>query len=281
MEVSKSKSIGEMTVKELGQLTERLSLEKEVSRLIFVLRRNSGELYDPENPPVINSDVPVGQLYHGETELKDKTINQMTMGELGQLRDRLTLEQRAQDLIYDRKRQSGEVWDYDLTPVVDTITPVNQLYHFGTPGMRWGVRKARTTGQSNHTSAVKSKKPGSTKSEATGKSKKTGTVKPHVPKAEDFMESRRFKSKAVAGLSTPELKKLNERLNLEKQFKDLTKDERQKGKNFLSESLSSGLKQTTTTVVAASSLWAVKRAIEKQWGTDTVTSMFPAAKKKS
>jgi hypothetical protein len=111
------------------------------------------------------------------------------------------------------------------------------------------------------------------------KSKGAAATKPPVPKAEDFLESRKSKSKGVAGLSNAELKKLNERLNLEKQYKDLTKDERQKGKSFLSEALSSGLKQTATTVVAAGSLYAVKKAVEKSLGPATASEMFP--KKKS
>jgi hypothetical protein len=132
--------------------------------------------------------------------------------------------------------------------------------------MKWGVRRDRNAGQ---TRSIPSSKP-----------KGSSTTKPAVPKAEDFLESRKSKSKGLAGLSNAELKKLNERLNLEKQYKDLTKEEREKGKSFLSDSISSGLKQTATTVVAASSLWAVKKAIEK-FSPGTVSEMFPKEKKKS
>lgn len=268
MEVNKSKSISQMTIKELNQLNDRLSLEREIGRLIFELRRNAGERYDHDNPRKIDSNTPINQLYHEAVDLKDKTINGLSMKELRDLRDRLAQEIRAQEAIYGLKRQSGEVWDYDTKPTVDTITPINQLYHYGVLGMKWGVRKDRKTGASRKTANPKG-----------GKS--ATTTKSPVPKAEDFLESRRYKAKAVAGLSNTELKKLNERLNLEKQYKDLTKAERQKGKNFMAEALSSGLKQTTTTVVAASSLYAVKKAIEKSLGAQVSKEIFPKDKKKS
>ena len=267
MEVNKSKSISQMTIKELNQLNDRLSLEREIGRLIFELRRNAGERHDYDNPPKIDSNTPINQLYHEAVDLKDKTINGLTMAELRDLRARLAQEIRAQEAIYGLKRQSGEDWDYDTKPTVDTTTPINQLYHYGVLGMKWGVRKDRRTGASKRT--------------GNSKGDKSTTTKPPVPKAEDFLESRRYKAKAVAGLNNAELKKLNERLNLEKQYKDLTKAERQKGKNFMSEALSSGLKQTAQTVVAASSLYAVKKAIEKSLGAQVSKEMFPKDKKKS
>ena len=265
MEVNKSKSISQMTIKELNQLNDRLSLEREIGRLIFELRRNAGERHDYDNPPKIDSNTPINQLYHEAVDLKDKTINGLSMMELRDLRDRLSKEVRAQEAIYDLKRQSGENWDYDTKPTVDTTTPINQLYHHGVLGMKWGVRKDRRTGTS--------KRPGNSKGD------KSTTKKTPVPKAEDFLESRRFKAKAVAGLNNAELKKLNERLNLEKQYKDLTKAERQKGKTFVSKALSSGLEQTTTTLVAGASLLAVRKAIE-HFSPEAADQIFPKSKKK-
>lgn len=266
MEIDKSKKISQMTTQELTILNARLRREREIESVILDLLRNSGVRWDYDDPPKIDTITPIGQLYPTESELQSKSISQMSMSELGTLLERLRQEGEAHNLIYDLKRNSGERWSWEDKPVVDNVTPIDQLYHHGIPGMKWGVRRSRPSVQTGSSSQ---------------KSSPTSIEKPKVPKADDFLESRVFKSKAVAGLSTAELKKLNERLNLEKQYKDLTKEERQKGKSFLSEALSSGLKQTATTVVAAGSLYAVKKAIEKTLGSDAASEIFPKDKKKS
>ena len=50
-----------------------------------------------------------------------------------------------------------------------------------------------------------------------------------VEKSKDYKESRNAKTKGVKGLSNEELKKLNERLQLEETYKKLTKEDLQKG----------------------------------------------------
>ena len=102
---------------------------------------------------------------------KSKTIQQFTTQELRQLIDRLRSEREVQSLISELKRSSGESWNYDYPPVIDTITPINQLYHHGIKGMKWGIRKKKPTIQ-------KSKKPPS---------------KP--PSSEEYKESRALKAK--------------------------------------------------------------------------------------
>lgn len=260
MDSLKQKSISQMTIKELRQMRRRLELESEVEQAILRVKRNNGEKWNENTRPIVNTTTPIDQMYPTQDELfVGKTISQLSLPELSILRDRLYDETRAQEQILEMKRISGENWDWDDQPEVSTNTPVNQLYHYGIPGMRWGIRNKR---------------------ESIGKKglSKTGTEKPPVPKAEDFIKSRRAKAKGLAGLSNDELKKLNERLNLEKQYKDLTNSERQKNKRLFTESVESGLKQTATTVVAAGSLYAVKRLIEKSMGANAAKEMFPKKK---
>lgn len=196
---------------------------------------------------------------------KTKSINQMTMAELRQLHGRLRLELDTQSAIRQLKRNSGELNEYNMETPIDVNTPINQLYHYGVLGMKWGVRKDRKSGSKKHVKGDRS----------------TEETLVKQPKAEDFVNSRVSKSKGLSRLNNEELRKLNERLNLEKQYKELTKDE-QRGKKVVkrmtAKSLESGLQQTMTTVTAAVSLYAIKNIIEKKMGEDAVNKMFPKKK---
>lgn len=82
---------------------------------------------------------------------------------------------------------------------VQRLKDGDELKHFGVKGMRWGVRRARRNVTSSTPSA---------KSE-----RKTSA---------DFKRVKTVRSKHPSELSNKQLKDLNERLNLEKQFKELT-----------------------------------------------------------
>jgi len=81
------------------------------------------------------------------------------------------------------------------------------LEHYGIKGMRWGVR--RTPEQIDRARARRAKK-----------------GKPNTPVSEDAKEAATAQKKASEGgvstLSNQELEQLNKRLNLEKNYKDLT-----------------------------------------------------------
>jgi hypothetical protein len=79
------------------------------------------------------------------------------------------------------------------------------LEHFGIPGMRWGVHRSHGGGSS--------------------KSRK----KSSHPASEDYTISRKLKEKGSKNLSTKELKDLTQRLQLEKQLKDLSPKKYKKG----------------------------------------------------
>lgn len=93
-------------------------------------------------------------------------------------------------------------------------TPTDQemedtLKHFGVPGMRWGVRRSRSSSSSS----------------SSKKSKGSKT-------SDDYKESRRLKKMKSKKLSNKELQDLNKRLNLERQYKDLTPGTIRKGMAF-------------------------------------------------
>lgn len=75
---------------------------------------------------------------------------------------------------------------------------MNELYHFGVKGMKWGVRKDRKRSDNK-----------------------------------DYTESRDLLKKSPNKLSNAELRKINERLNLEQQYSNLTTTQKQRGNRFI------------------------------------------------
>ena len=84
----------------------------------------------------------------------------------------------------------------------------NELKHYGVLGMKWGIRKDRGS------------------SAARRKAKTRGWSK-------DAKEVHRIKNKKVSTLTNAELRKANERINLENNYKNLNKSQISKGLAFV------------------------------------------------
>ena len=80
------------------------------------------------------------------------------------------------------------MWQYKHT---------DELYHWGVIGMKWGRRKGKATSGSSSKSSRKSRM------------------------SADALEAKAIKKKKVSEMSNAELRKLNERQNLEKNHKSL------------------------------------------------------------
>lgn len=99
---------------------------------------------------------------------------------------------------------------------------MNELYHFGVKGMKWGVRKDRKRSISSKRSRSDSK---------------------------DYTESRDLLKKSPNKLSNAELRKINERLNLEQQYSNLTTSQKKKGNRFI-DKVGNQMKQTAANEVS-------------------------------
>lgn len=84
----------------------------------------------------------------------------------------------------------------------------NTLYHYGVLGMKWGRRKSRTS------------------SSGTGSKRRSN-------KSDDYVRAKTLKKKKLSQLSNAELKELNNRMQLESQYKNLKKQNISTGRKFV------------------------------------------------
>ena len=88
----------------------------------------------------------------------------------------------------------------------------NELYHWGIKGMKWGVRRYQNK-DGSLTNAGKKRR-----------SKKL---------SDDYVTAKSLKKKKISQMSNAELRKLNERQNLERQYKQMNKSHIAKGIAFI------------------------------------------------
>lgn len=96
---------------------------------------------------------------------------------------------------------------------------MNDLFHWGIPGMKWGVRRA------NRRAAAQARQ------------------------SEDHKTVAGLRKKKVREMSNDELKKLTTRLQLEKQLKDLTKSDPSFSQKFITDVLGNSTKQLASKFV--------------------------------
>lgn len=158
---------------------------------------------------------------------KSKSISDLSKQELRYMIERLRAEREAQHLIRDLKRNSGERDTFEKPFKVNTTTPINQLYHYGVLGQKWGVRR--------YQNADGTRTPRGKKRDRDDRSR-----------SEDYTKSRTSKSRGPEGLSNVELKKLNDRLQLEQTYYRLTAGDIKKGESWVKKSITSAGEQALT-----------------------------------
>lgn len=99
----------------------------------------------------------------------------------------------------------------------------NELYHYGVLGMKWGVRRSRPSSSSK-----------------SGKRRKQS-----VYEHEDYTQTHSKKS--VKSMSDAELRRRLNRLQMEKQYKDLNTGSVNKGKKYINSFIKAGATVATVT----------------------------------
>lgn len=118
------------------------------------------------------------------------------------------------------------------------------LAHYGVLGMKWGVR--------NDESKRRLKSKGSP----------------------EHQEARALAKKGRSNLSNAELKRFNERMNLEQQAKKLSKENISSGKNAVSKILKNSGSTAATTLTTAVLVYGGKQVIASRLGQDVADAMF-------
>lgn len=98
------------------------------------------------------------------------------------------------------------------------------LIHFGIPGMKWGRRKSKTS----HITLPLTRK---------------------TEPSEDAKRIHKIKKKKLVEMSNAELKAVNERLQLERQYKELSKQDLSSGQKFVRDLIVNNAKQTVNNYV--------------------------------
>lgn len=119
------------------------------------------------------------------------------------------------------------------------------LFHHGIKGMKWGVRRFQNKDGSRTAAGKKREK--TISADEQERSKRKSEVK-----------NRRI-------MSSDDLRKKVERLKLEKEYKNLNKDDIAPGRKFVSEVLASGAKKAIPVMVAGTLAYAVKAAMTKEF----------------
>ena len=157
---------------------------------------------------------------------KSKSISELSRQELWDMLSRLRDEVEVQNIIKRLKQNAGERDTFEKPMVVDTKTSIQQLYHYGIPGQKWGIRRFQREDGSRTPAGKK-------------RDNRHG-------KSEDHMKTQSAKKKGPDGLSNEDLKKTNERLRLEQEYKKLTADQIAKSESWVKSSLQNAGQQALT-----------------------------------
>lgn len=172
---------------------------------------------------------------------KSKSISELTTEELRRLINRLRDERDAENTIRDLRISAGQFDRFENLAKIDTKTPVDQLYHWGIMGMKWGQRRYQNE-DGSRTAA--------------------GKKREEFRTSEDYSTSRKNKQKGSEGLSNEELRKLNERLQLEATYVTLTTKQKE-AESFVTKALKKAAGDALSEFAKGAMLGAAKSLVKE------------------
>lgn len=260
----KTVTIKNATNKELTSLLFRLRQEHEALRLTRELKIKS--IPNP-NGRYPSYSIPEG--FSTETIVSNgKSIKTMDDEELALFLDRLRNENEVARIIADIREMNNPMEPYSDNQNYEGIsmdTPVADLYHFGIPGMKWGVIRARGSD-----GTVSSKKSTPTDMAVRKKSLETGATAAREAgnalttfskrKENEFSNQKRAEAKKM---SDKELKDAISRLNLEQQYRNLSTRDIEIGKTTVQDFLAVSGNVLTVAAAGAGLALTIKQLASK------------------
>ena len=131
---------------------------------------------------------------------------------------------------------------------------MNDLYHYGIKGMRWGVRRYQNPDGSRTALGKKRESSPNTKEK----------------------KARQADAKNRRTMSDVDLKKRIERMKLEKEYKTLVDEDTAPGKKYVFEILSAVGKKTLTIAAAGALAYGVKAAMTKKFDIEEAAQYIAA-----
>lgn len=154
---------------------------------------------------------------------------------------------------------------------------MNELYHHGIRGQRWGVRRYQNPDGTLTNAGKKriAKDVNSLKENGPKAIKKTGKF---IGKHRAEIQAYKENSKNIKNMSNKQIRDRINRIKMEQQLREMEKPAIVRGANTVGKILKNSSTAAATTVATSVTIWAVKKAIEKEFGIDIAKDIFPKKK---
>lgn len=184
-------------------------------------------------------------------------IETVGLGEKIEFNHSLENSELKEKFIKMYEQDPDSAWLELITTIISTGSPEEILKHYGIDGQKWGVRNGPPYPLSRKKTREMKKE-----EKITSKGKQT--------KAEAL--SKRDKAKLLLqksdDMSTEELRKALERIKLEEEIKNFSKDDKQYGKKNVDNVLKTSGNQILTTILAGVGTYASAKLIGYYFGDD-------------
>lgn len=156
---------------------------------------------------------------------------------------------------------------FDMDLSLDDVGPnKNELIHYGVLGMKWGVRRRRRAASVNERDAKKLEKSGF-KKEADALRLLAKKQRTKADEIEARINKKKEMKKKVEEMSDDELRKVINRLQMERQYSQLSPSNINKGKEYAQKVIRTGITvatATTTALTIYNNVDKIKAILEKK-----------------